>query len=434
MLSLTGVPLAQSAPVTSGLFPSFGNTLLDHGIDFHGALIDHFIANPSAGNTPGNVANLGLINITTDLDLDRILGIAGGKAHVGLAYFFLKANEPNIVFETGGTLTGYQTTPHRYPLDLSLLTYEQDLLNNRLQIEFGRTNLYHYFFIPNGIDPLNQESTVIFADLDVAPIVFPVWGARVKYYLDRSWYVQFGGFEDNFTRSVNNGNNFGDRTADGAQFLVEGGERTSFANARYPSNLEFGVITDTSNGGVNLKGSPIPYTPRGAAANYKGATAFYTQGEQVLWRGTASRPGLPPPNIALYGSTTTAANMPQPIDFDSIVGFNFTGLIPGRPFDELSLQTHYQRLSQIESRFETRVHTLLRGSRTQQARDNYQFEAAYNLQVTRWAALVPYGEYFTAPDDYLYPLSTNRPHDGFMAGFIVTVSLGTLLGTSQKPF
>ena len=37
--------------VTTGLFPSVGNQLLNDGIDIHGAILDHSLTNPSVGNT-----------------------------------------------------------------------------------------------------------------------------------------------------------------------------------------------------------------------------------------------------------------------------------------------------------------------------------------------------------------------------------------------
>ena len=43
---------------------------------------------------------------------------------------------------------------------------------------------------------------------------------------------------------------------------------------------------------------------------------------------------------------------------DALTGVNFTGFIPGRPFDALGLQVHYQRLSAIEANFETTVETM----------------------------------------------------------------------------
>jgi len=43
-------------------------------------------------------------------------------------------------------------------------------------------------------------------------------------------------------------------------------------------------------------------------------------------------------------------------------------------------------------------------------------------------------QYYVTPDAYDRAAQRGRPRDGFIAGIFTTVSLGRLLGTSQKPF
>ena len=87
---------------------------------------------------------------------------------------------------------------HQSPL--GLLTYEQKMFDDRLAIEFGRTSAYHYFFLPNGLDSFTNTSTVVYADSDFLPAVWPLWGARATYYLTHTWYLQAWAFEDNYRR------------------------------------------------------------------------------------------------------------------------------------------------------------------------------------------------------------------------------------------
>ena len=73
-----------------------------------------------------------------------------------------------------------------------------------------------------------------------------------------------------------------------------------------------------------------------------------------------------------------------------------------------------------------------RGTGTQ-PRDGYAFEAIDQIQVTRWAQISPYVEYFINPDEYYDPLQ-RRGRDGFEGGVLTIISIGRLLGTSQKAF
>ncbi len=86
---------------------------------------------------------------------------------------------------------------------------------------------------------------------------------------------------------------------------------------------------------------------------------------------------------------------------------NFTGLIPGRPFDALGVQTKYQRLSQVEANGETRRQRLLTGPAgrfgPEQPRDGFSFELVGNVQLTPAIAFRPLVQYFVNPDNYYPP-------------------------------
>jgi len=48
-------------------------------------------------------------------------------------------------------------------------------------------------------------------------------------------------------------------------------------------------------------------------------------------------------------------------------------------------------------------------------------------------SLKPFVGYFINPDNYYNPFQRKRPKDGVEAGLFLSVALGRLLGTSQKP-
>ena len=423
------------APVNTGLFPGFGNQLLNDGVEIHGAILDHAITNPSAGNTPGNTAQIGIFRPSIDFDLGKIAGIQGGSIHTSLTYFFSKSDEPGIIAQTGGVLNGYQTTPILEASTLTRLTYEQQLLNGKLDIEFGKSNVHANFFIPNSLDPFTYDAPLLYVNSDFNSIPYSVWMAKATYKLTPAWYVQGGLYEDNYRQVIRNGWNFGANRASGVQIVGELGYRTEFRTEAYPANLEAGFVWNTRNGYSNVKGTANNATPGNTAANYPGGGVFVLQGAKVIARGP-DRPGLPPVNLQVYGQLDAAVDKPQPFDLDASAGLNLTGAIPFRPADILGIQARYLRLSNVEAGFETREHTLLNRGRFAgtQPRDAYQFEASYQIQVTRYAILSLYGQYYVHPDDYEVPFVNHVPQTGFMAGTLLRIPLGPLLGTSSKPF
>ncbi len=427
---------ARALPtVNTGLFPEIGNQLLDDGIDIHGGLLDHAVTNPSTGNIPGNTENLGIFRPDVDIDLGKLFGLQGGIFHAALTYWFSKSDIPGIIAQTGGSLDGYQTTPILEASTLSRLTYEQLLMNKKLDVEVGRGNVHQYFFIPNSLDPFTYDAPLINVNADFNSFPYALWMGRATYKLTPAWYLQGGIFEDAYARVVKNGWNFGTEGATGVQTIGELGYRTNFRTEAYPANLEAGFVWNTRHGYNNLKGTAAVTTRATTAADYPGGGVIVFQGAKVVARGP-NRAGLPPVNLQIYSQLDVAVDKPQPFDLDAAVGANLTGAIPFRPADILGLQARYLRLSAIEAAFETRIHTLLNRRRfagTQQ-RDAFQFEASYQIQVTRYATLSLYGQYYVNPDDYFVPFFNRVPGNGFEAGTLLRIPLGPLLGTSVKPF
>ena len=427
--------LPTQPTVTTGLFPDLGNQLLNDGIDIHGTILDRALNNAGVGNTLGNTPNLAIFRPTVDIDLGRLAGIQGGILHGSLTWWFSKNDEPGAIAQLGGAQDGYQVTPILEASTLTRLTYEQLLLKGKLDVEIGKANVHQYFFIPNSLDPFTYDSTVLYVNTDFNSIPYAEWMGKATYKLTPAWYLQGGIFTDDYDRLVRNGWNFGDKDATGVEIIDEVGYRTSFATEVYPANLEAGFVWDTRTGYGNVKGTGNLASALNTAADYPGGGVVVFQGAKVISRGPA-RPGGPPANLQLYSQLDVAVDKPQPFDLDASVGANLTGLLAIRPNDILGLQLRYARLSAVEAAFETREHTLLNRGKFVglQARDGIELEASYQIQVTRYATLSLYGEYFDNPDDYEVPFVNHLPSNGLAAGTLLRIPLGPALGTSAKPF
>ena len=429
----------QSAvPPLTGLFPSAGSTLLDHGIDIQGAFNVRFLANPTQCNLRGYGYNLGSIRPFIVFDLQKVIGLPGGSIHFADTFYVLKSNtrpgpgNAGFLFQTGTALNAGYAAPPTESNTLTLLTYEQKLLNNSLSIEGGRTNVHQYFFLPNSIDPFSYDSTVLNVDADFNSITYAQWGGRVNYHVTPAWYLQAGAFQDDYRRAVNYDYRLGTSLTSGAQVLGEVGYRTEFNTAAYPGNLEAGFEWNTRSGLSNIKGTGATALPGRTGANYPGGGVIFVQGLQTIWRGP-SQTNSPPKNISLFGYVNPAVDKPQPFDLDAMAGVNFTGFIPGRPRDTIALQAKYQRLSEVEAAFETSAQARAGYRGGPQPRNAVQFEIADRIVVAPWLTITGTAQYINNPDSYEKP-NQRRPHDGWAVGTFGTIPFGPLLGTSQKSF
>ena len=151
-------PVPISLPPRIGLFPEFGQTLLARGIDLHGVAFDHFLANTTVGVEGEHTTGLAAFRPAVDSDLERL---TGDTIRTSATFFGLRSDIPQIAGQIGGVLVGFQTTPVVSTNILSLLTYKQQLLNNRLSIEVRRTNVYDYFFLSNSLDSFQQFPSTV---------------------------------------------------------------------------------------------------------------------------------------------------------------------------------------------------------------------------------------------------------------------------------
>lgn len=433
---LGGPPEPISSVPKVGLFPGLGETFLNAGFDLHGAAFDQVLNNISTGSVTGRAENLLAITPNLDVDLGKLIGIAGGNIHASVVFLALRADQPDYANYAGGNLVGEQATPGLpgKGVELAELTYEQRFFSGKLSIEAGQTSVYRYFFLPNSLDPLTHYAPLDTINADFPDLPFPNWGGRATYKLTPRWYVQTGAFEDNFIGGTTYPGQFGDRNAAGAEILAEIGYRTEFTAAA-PRNLEVGFEWNTRTGYSNIKGLPFLANQFDTATDYPGGGVIYAQGLQTLWHGKrAHGPFIPAPSINIYGQIDVAVDKPQPLDFDAMVGFNFTGYIPGRPFDATGIQVNYLRLSEIEANFETRNQDIFAGPGPSQPRDGYRFQVIQNVQVTNSFSVRPFVEYIVDPDNTGNSAIGRRPSSGFQVGLLTVLALGPFLGTSNKPF
>ncbi|MBP1685818.1 MAG: Carbohydrate-selective porin OprB [Deltaproteobacteria bacterium] len=86
--------------------------------------------------------------------------------------------------------------------------------------------------------------------------------------------------------------------------------------------------------------------------------------------------------IGLFGRFGASAGNPNPTQYFSSIGFGGKGMIPGRRFDRFGVGYYYDRVGQPTlqtKRFGT----------TEFLRNEWGFEAFYNIALTPWLLVTP---------------------------------------------
>ena len=215
--SAQDVPVFDPAPVRASRQPSpllgtpfepivrIGQDLLGLGILPRLRYVQSFAANPVGGITQGTDTS-GVVLFSADVDLNRTVQLPGAQLHVIFAQFY----GHDLATDHIGTRTKVQS--FYYPkkqFELAELTFEQRLLDGRLDLLVGRANATGEFARSTygcrfqNVADHPFELTQAVGGFPGFPYVN--WGGRVSYSPTPATYVKAGAFETNSARNTNSG-------------------------------------------------------------------------------------------------------------------------------------------------------------------------------------------------------------------------------------
>ncbi|MCP1540508.1 carbohydrate-selective porin OprB [Methylorubrum extorquens] len=166
-----------SDPVRVGPLAPWATHMAERGLTFDINIYNFYQANPSAGLRTGEQSNSTYFVLSMTADMQRIANISGGTIKFTQT-FFGNVRNLNMAADIGDTTVGYQPPFNPNNNRLSLLTYQQKLLDDRLVIEVGRTHPDRYYGLPpcNSINSCFQDLFYINAGF-TSPL-YAVWGAN----------------------------------------------------------------------------------------------------------------------------------------------------------------------------------------------------------------------------------------------------------------
>lgn len=408
----------------SGPMAPVADALAADGFTFHALSLDFFTANPTSGLSPGHVEN-SLYNILgVDLDLSRRTDLSGASLHYETTIFGLEANDRNFLAQVGDSKLGYQGTYNIRTAVISVATFEQKALDDRLDFEIGRTHPNRYYALPmcQSLDSCFQN--VLYFDAGFTSPQYSVWGANLSYKLTPSLYAEAGVFSTNDGARI--GYDLGAERNTGVLAIAELGSKTDFDTQAYPARYAVTGFVNTSSHADDNAATP---TRAGGPLMRSGTSGLVVQAQKSVWRADGGREqSASPTAIALYGSGGAALDSTTPIGSDVYVGATLQAPFEGRPADRFGVKIDWQRLNPSFASYLAAANLVSGGSGAPFSGNEFVFELNAHLQLPGGLAFEPVLQYAVHPDSFYNPFSAARPRDGLFAIGTLIVPVGVLLG------
>ncbi|MBV9777209.1 MAG: carbohydrate porin [Acetobacteraceae bacterium] len=391
--------------VSQNLIPQsltdLGKSLGDQGIYFSMSYVGIGQGNVSGGNQQGAIF-AGEFTIGTTLDLQKLAGVPGGSLHIT----FDERSGNSISHFVG---TNFGLTENHGPnnvIRLANFYYEQALFHDRVDLTFGRTNPTADFatsaiscqFLSNIF--CAQPGIWYFGLNSNEPYPQSTWGGRANFQITPEIYLRAGGYQNDLTQVNGQGFTWRWDTGTGAFIPYEIGYQTLFSSARYPTKVDAGGYYDTST-----------YLPPGSALiTKKGRTAYWVQGQQVVWRPDPATQQ----SLTVFGGAMIQGHGSAPYWGEYYAGVYDQAPFLSRPADTVGVIGAYLPLNQAVSPFSK----------------EWIFEINYGISLFPGVTLKPAVQYVVHPDQIGF-FPQRKVNNAIVVGAQFSVNFGALAGFPQ---
>ncbi|KTB79613.1 porin [Pseudomonas syringae pv. syringae PD2774] len=417
-----------------------GRWLKERGISPHLGMTELYMRNPSTGLKTGNQSSVTFFDIGADFDMQRLAGINGGIVHFQQLYVPWVSNL-DYGAQVGDPLLGEPNPYVPKTRHLSLLTYEQRLLDDQLTVEVGKSNAGNYFALPLCNVPLGCVNVILQDAAAFNPPPYANWGARVAYDFSPQWRAQIGAWRSNNAYPFTNGweRSAGDSGGTlSTSYLADLAYRTDYGNSTYPTSVELlgfhnnGTQLDpyyTVEGTARASSSAAPRTSDGITGAYLGA-------KQTLWRADGGLgKDMNPTAVSAYVAyshlfdSNAGSGQSNGISRQANTGLILSAPFRSRPFDSYSMHMNWVHQTADSQRYLEEAHALSNpGSTYRPDADEFTLNLDANIVLGDSIILSPYIARSFNASSKLNPYATESPNDGLAMGLLVRVQIDQLLG------
>lgn len=419
--TLVGLPPAHPQYVSA-----LGKRLQDIGIFLRGNYTGDFIDYAAGGRQTGAIGD-NQVAFGADLDLETIMGVAGGEVHALIVSRFGASDNKKYI----GSV--YETLSDAGPIvttRLAEFSYDQSLFGDRVRLLFGR--------IPVGQEFATSTLYCQFVSgvcLNMSPFAWPrnssigywplaSWGGRITLKPTPLTYIKAGVFQADPNAYEQSGwpwnGGWSSSAASGAFIPAEIGYASTLADKPFPNGVDVGGYLDTTavnDALYNRAGLPYPLY-HGTYRKDRDRASVYVQAQQTVWRpDRVSNRGL-----TIFGGALFGISGASQTNSYFLAGLVERGILAARPNDAIGLMTYTTLLNQrvIEAYADTLEAKHLQGNLS---RSETTFELNYSVSVLRGVLVKPFGQLVMHPDQIGLP----RPDPADTHAWTVGVQISLLL-------
>lgn len=356
--------------------------LAGQGVDFSPVYIGEVMSCIDGGEYGSGTVYDHSLNLPLAADLEKL---AGWKAATFYANAYWIAGE-SLSTKSVGDIANVSNISAEPAFRIQELWLDQGCFNQKLSLQLGLLAADTQFFSSEAaslfINGTFGAFTLIGANLPNPPI-YPMAspGARVRLQPAECFYFQAAIFDGNAGTQDENphGLDFPLSTSDGALIISEAGWTL-------PGDATNSLATTFKAGAFVLTKRQPSWDSQAAGNNGGGRADYGLYGviEQDLLR----RDACAVTAFLRGGHAPAGCNL---VDWYLDAGFNFTGLMPGRPDDVAGVAVAYSHFSHKWRRYEKHVNGLATLDR------ETIIEATYCCRLTPWWTLQPDLQYIIAP-------------------------------------
>ncbi len=345
------------------------DTLGNRGITPNVTFIQAVGGNAFGGLSTSKVDWRYRLDVTLTLDTQKLFGWKGGTAYVD----FLNHGGQNPQDNQIGQLQAISAIDQSPDTRLDQIWYQQTLLNSKLALKFGRIDTTYDFDNPRDAWNFLNGSFGFTPAIFVFPSYpFSAWGGEIKVQPTDAFFIHIGLFDGNTSNTLP-ALNTNDPLAVQNPFGVFG-----IAEEGLVWHLPWRQFTGTFVAGQWYHWGHF-YAYNQPPVN--GTEGFYGYVDQTIWRAGA-KPGEDCPRLGAFAEYAWANDRVSLITQNIVAGFDWHGLIPGRPDDDFGIGETWADLSKYAG--------------TPRGYEAIT-EAFYNLQLTPWLGIQPDLQYVAAP-------------------------------------
>ena len=423
-------------PASGKLLEKQGKWLNDHGVSPHLSMTEIYLRNPSVGLDTGNHEALTIFAIGADFNLDKLVGLPGGTIHFEQLYVPWISN---LTYggQVGDVIAGKPGPYIPRVSHLSLFTYEQKLMDDKLAIEVGKSNAGNYFALPLCNMPLGCVNAILQDTAGINPPPYANYGARVGYDFSSALRAQVGAWRSNNAYPFTNGweRDAGDSGGTlSTVYLANLAYRTDYRVEAYPQTLE--VLGFHNNGQqtdpyYTVNGTSKVIDPSAEADTSKGVSGFYLGAKKTVWRQDGGKTNDPTPTaVAAYASLTHTLDedTTNGVGTQGNAGLILSAPFRSRPFDSYSVNFNWAQLTSREQRFLKDAHAASGDGDYNPGRNEFAVSLDANFILTDSIVVSPFVLRTWGANSWLNPYTGVNPRDGYAAGMLFHVQFDEMLG------